>query len=54
MGETDKKPPTSDDGSYKKKWNKKKRYTNKPPTIQPEKFVGGKDEIGGNYFDCTG
>jgi hypothetical protein len=56
MGEhTDKKPPISDDGSYKKKWNKKKRYiTNRPPTLRPEKFVGGKDEIDCNYFDCTG
>jgi hypothetical protein len=43
MGETDKKPPTSDDGSYRKKWNKKKRYPSKPPTIRPEKFIGGKN-----------
>jgi hypothetical protein len=54
MGETDKKP--ADGGSYKKKWHghKKKRYPSKPTTIRPEKFEGGKEELAGNYFDCTG
>jgi hypothetical protein len=52
MGESDKKPPTSDE---KRKWNRKKRYVNKPTTMRPpEKFEGGKDELGGNHFDCTG
>jgi hypothetical protein len=26
----------------------------RPPALRPEKFVGGKDEIDGNYFHCTG
>jgi hypothetical protein len=52
MGESDKKPPAGD-GSYKKKWiSKKKHYSE--PAAQPEKFQGGKDELDGNYFDCTG
>ena len=54
MGETDKKPSTSDGGSYKKKWNKKKRYGSKSPPVRHEKFTGGKDELDGNHFDCTG
>jgi hypothetical protein len=54
MGETDKKP--ADGGSCKKKWHghKKKRYPSKPTTIRPRKFEGGKEELLGNYFDCTG
>jgi hypothetical protein len=54
MGETDKKP--ADGGSKKKKWHghKKKRSPSKPTTIRPEKFEGGKEELAGNYFDCTG
>jgi hypothetical protein len=51
MVEADKKP--SVDGSSKKRWNKKKHYGNKPVT-KTEKFQGGKDELDGNYFDCTG
>jgi hypothetical protein len=40
---------------FKKKWNHhKKRHGNKLPIVQPEKFQGGKEELGGNYFDCTG
>jgi hypothetical protein len=54
MSETDKKPPSTDGGSYKKKWNRKKRYVNKAPSIRQEKFAGGKVEMDGNYFDCTG
>jgi hypothetical protein len=54
MGETDKKPV--DGGSCKKKWHghKKKRCPSEPTTIRPEKFEGGKEELAGNYFDCTG
>jgi hypothetical protein len=51
MGDQDKKP--SGDGLPKKKWHRKKRYGNKPaaPTV---KFQGSKEELDGNYFDCTG
>jgi hypothetical protein len=55
MGENDKKPSSSGGGHYKKKWNtnKKKQFPSKP-AIRPEKFIGGKEELDGNYFDCTG
>jgi hypothetical protein len=59
MGESDKKPAPSSsaDRPYKKKWNnnshKKKPYGVKP-TVRPERFQGGKEELDGNYFDCTG
>jgi hypothetical protein len=53
MGEQDKKPPVTD-GPSKKKWNnRKKRHVNRPNTPL-FKFHGGKDELDGNYFDCTG
>jgi hypothetical protein len=56
MGEQEKKPSTmASDGSSKKKWgNRQKRHGNKhnaPPAV---KFRGGKEELDGNYFDCTG
>ena len=60
MGEpADKKTqPSSADGpstsSSKRRWgNKKKRNGNKP-TVPRVKFEGGKEELDGNYFDCTG
>jgi hypothetical protein len=57
MGEQEKKPSATlpgADGSSKKKWNnRRKRQGNRPPT-QPAKFHGGKEELDGNYFDCTG
>jgi hypothetical protein len=56
MGGQDKKPTsTADVTSSKKKWrgNRKKRHDNKP-TLRPEKFRGGKEELDGNHFDCTG
>ena len=57
MGESDKKNTGSSnaDASSKKKWGRnKKRNGAKANTIQPAKFKGGKDELDGNYFDCTG
>ena len=60
MGESEKKPaPSGETQPYKKKWhsnhNKKKHHDNKTtPTARPEKFHGGKDELDGNHFDCTG
>jgi hypothetical protein len=37
-------------GPFKKKWNHhKKRHGNKLPVVQPAKFQGGKEELGGNY-----
>jgi hypothetical protein len=58
MGEPDKKssaPPSSmSEGSSKKKWgNRKKRHGNKL-TVPTVKFQGGKEELDGHYFDCTG
>jgi hypothetical protein len=55
MGETDKKPSHHGGGQYKKKWgnNKKKPHVAKP-IARPNKFIGGKDELGGHHFDCTG
>jgi hypothetical protein len=57
MGEPDRKPPSSSatDGPSKKRWGNKKnkRHANKP-TTQPAKFRGGKEELDGNCFDCTG
>ncbi len=54
MGEDDKKPSPSGGGYYKKKkWNKKKS-TGAKPVARPEKFQGGKEELDGNHFDCTG
>jgi hypothetical protein len=51
MGENNHKPH---DGSYKKKWNGKKKHYSKP-AAPPEKFKGGKEELDGNYyFDCAG
>jgi hypothetical protein len=59
MGESDKKKPPSADVQYKKRWNNNRRKKNthgttKPTTVRPEKFQGGKEELNGNYFDCTG
>jgi hypothetical protein len=59
MGE-DRKPsasPSNADGSHKKKWgNRNRRHGNKPTTstVRPTAFKGGKAEMDGNYFDCTG
>jgi hypothetical protein len=42
-------------GSFNKKWNHhKKCHGNKSPIVRTEKFQGGKEELGGNCFDCTG
>ena len=55
MGENEKKP--SNGGYYKKKWNNNKKKQHGAKTATParsDKFLGGKEELGGNYFDCTG
>jgi hypothetical protein len=55
----DKKPSTTSGGApKKKKWNNgrnknTKRHVSKP-AMQPAKFRGGKEELDGKYFDCTG
>jgi hypothetical protein len=54
----DKKPSTTSGGAPKKKWNNgrnknTKRHASKP-AMQPAKFRGDKEELDGNYFDCTG
>jgi hypothetical protein len=50
-----KNPPATAAGSSKKKWGNRsnKRHGNKS-TVQPATFQGGKDELDGNYFDCSG
>ena len=55
MAEPDAKPPVNSGGAPKKKWNRrsKQRHGNRP-AVQPTKFQGGKEELDGNYFDCTG
>jgi hypothetical protein len=55
MGEQEKKYTAgSSSNERKKKWGgKKKHYGNKQVT-PPAKFRGGKDELDGNHFDCTG
>jgi hypothetical protein len=57
MAKPDQKPPAASstgDASSKAKWgNRKKRHGNRT-AVQPVKFTGGKDELDGNYFDCTG
>jgi hypothetical protein len=55
MGENEKKPSQPSGGQHKKKWshNKKKQY--RPESVaRPDKFLGGKEELDGNHFDCTG
>jgi hypothetical protein len=54
MGEDDRKPSPSGGGCHKKKKWKKKKPTGAKPAIRPEKFQGGKEELDGNHFDCTG
>ncbi len=57
MGENEKKPSHSNGGYYKKKWNNNKKKQHGAKTATParsDKFLGGKEELGGNYFDCTG
>jgi hypothetical protein len=54
----DKKPSGTSGGAPKKKWSNSrnrntKRHASKPAG-QPAKFQGGKEELDGNYFDCTG
>jgi hypothetical protein len=41
----DKKPSGTSGGAPKKKWSNSRK---------PAKFQGGKEELDGNYFDCTG
>jgi hypothetical protein len=58
MGDPKKQAAATPTGApTKKKWEKsKKRNGHHPnkPQVQPEKFRGGKDELDGNYFDCSG
>ena len=61
MGEQDKKSsttPQAADGPSKKRWESRKKkkqvQNNQRLPVHSEKFSGGKDELDGNYFDCTG
>jgi hypothetical protein len=55
MSEEKKSSAPTAGGKFKKKWNHhKKCHDNKLPFVRSAKFQGGKEELGGNYFDCTG
>ena len=57
MTEIEKKASSLAEGSSKKRWEgrkKKRQGQNNRPPVQSENFSGGKDELDGNYFDCTG
>jgi hypothetical protein len=54
MGENEKKPSHPGGTHFRKKWHNKKKQPGVKPTARPTKFTGGKDELDGNYFDCTG
>jgi hypothetical protein len=54
MGKNEKKPSPQGGGHHKKKWNNNRKKQHGPkPTVRPEKFQGGKDQLEGNHFDCT-
>ncbi len=57
MGEPEKKPvalPPPGDNSSKRNWrNRKKRHDHKP-VVKAVVFRGGKEELDGIYFNCTG
>jgi hypothetical protein len=55
MSKQKKSSAPTDGGPFKKKWNHHKKLNgNKSPIVRPAKFQGGKEELGGDYFDCTG
>jgi hypothetical protein len=55
MSEENKSSAPTAGGPFKKKWNHhKKRPDNKLTVVRPAKFQGGKEELVGNYFNCTG
>ena len=54
MAEPEAKPPVTTGGAPKKKWNRKNKRHGTRPTAQATKFQGGKEELDGNYFNCTG
>jgi hypothetical protein len=56
MARPDQKPPAASstgDTSSKAKWGNQKKRRGNRTAVQPVKFTGGKDEMDGNYFDCT-
>jgi hypothetical protein len=54
MSEEKKSSAPTAGGPFKKKWNHhEKRHGKKLPVVRPEKFQGGKEELGGNYLDCN-
>jgi hypothetical protein len=55
MGEPEKKPAVSSgDNSSKKNWRHQKKRQEHKPSVKAVSFRGGKEELDGNYFDCTG
>ena len=48
------KPPVASGVTPKNKWNKRNKRNENRPSAQPTKFLGGKEELDGNHFDCTG
>jgi hypothetical protein len=55
MSEEKKSSAPTAGSPFKKKWNHHKMsHGSKLPVVQPAKFQGRKEELGGNYFECTG
>lgn len=58
LGEPEKKPtalpPTGNVSPFKNNWRNRKKRHDKRPIVQTATFLGGKDELDRNYFDCTG
>jgi hypothetical protein len=55
MGENEKKSSHPGGGHFKKKRNHhRKKQSGAKPIARPNKFTGGKEELDGNHFDCTG
>jgi hypothetical protein len=61
MGEpADKKPLASSSttdtssASSKKRWGNQRKQNGNKTAVQTVKFQGGKEELDGNHFDCTG
>ena len=54
MVETDANPPVGSGGAPPKRRNRRSKRHGNRPSAQPVKFQGGKEELDGNHFDCTG
>ena len=57
MGDPPEKKPVGlppPDNSSRKNWRNRKKRNEYKPTAPAVTFRGGKEELDGNYFDCTG